>query len=125
MVVCWRRSEESAEVLLLHRSGSDGGVDWEWTPPSGARYPGETVTDCARRELAEETGLDLTPEPVALYRNWALFAVEVPPGLVPKLDIEHDRFEWVDPEEAAQRCRPAEASEAVGLAVSRINDASL
>jgi 8-oxo-dGTP pyrophosphatase MutT (NUDIX family) len=75
--------------------------------------------------LAEETGLDLSPEPVELDRDWALFAVEVASDAFLRLDREHDRFEWVDPEEAVQRCQPVEVSEAVDLVVSRINNASL
>ena len=53
------------EVLMLHRAhrGSDYEGEWAWTPPAGARLPGEPVDACARRELREETGLELPMEP--------------------------------------------------------------
>ncbi len=48
-----------SDVLLQHRA------DWvhhgnTWSVPGGAIHPGETAWDAAIREVAEETGLDLT-----------------------------------------------------------------
>ena len=40
------------EVLLIHRPHRD-----DWTLPKGKRQPGETVVECALREVREETGL--------------------------------------------------------------------
>lgn len=34
----------------------------EWSVPGGFREPGESITACARRELAEETGLVLAED---------------------------------------------------------------
>jgi 8-oxo-dGTP diphosphatase len=48
------------EVLLLYRSGT-GYKDDEWGPPSGKVEPGETYTEAAARELAEETGIQVNP----------------------------------------------------------------
>ncbi|UAC02072.1 NUDIX domain-containing protein [Dactylosporangium vinaceum] len=53
-IVCLDAAER---VLLLH--WKDPGDDsWLWEPPGGGIDPGETPFDTARRELAEETGLD-------------------------------------------------------------------
>ena len=44
-------------VLLGRRLGSHGAGTW--APPGGHLEDGESVDDCARREVAEETGLAL------------------------------------------------------------------
>lgn len=62
----WRRSR--LEVFLVHPGGpfwarKDAGA---WTIPKGEFAPGDDPLAAARREFAEETGLALTGEPVAL-----------------------------------------------------------
>ncbi len=51
------------DVLLLFRSGT-GYKDGEWGPPSGKVEPGETYAAAAVRELAEETGIQVSPRDV-------------------------------------------------------------
>jgi len=109
-VVVWRRRGGRREWLILHRHhlGPAYEGDWAWTPPSGARLPGESVAACASREVAEETGL------VALELQstdcgsdeWAVFAAEAAPDGEVRLDAEHDRYRWVRLEEACNRCLP-------------------
>ncbi len=47
------------ERLLLFRFDPGDGRPPFWATPGGARDPGEDFAACARRELLEETGLDL------------------------------------------------------------------
>ena len=66
MVLVYRMNGEQPEFLILHRAqlGPDFEGDWAWTPPSGARQPGETIEECARRELWEEAGLRVDARPL-------------------------------------------------------------
>lgn len=43
-------------ILVVHRPRYD-----DWTLPKGKAEPGETDDQCARREVFEETGLELEP----------------------------------------------------------------
>lgn len=53
--VVWRRSPTGeTEILLVHRPKYD-----DWSLPKGKLTPGESHEEGARREVAEETGLDV------------------------------------------------------------------
>ena len=55
---------EQAERLLLVRHLKPGAYDF-WVPPGGGVQGTETLTDGARREAREETGLDVEPRALA------------------------------------------------------------
>jgi ADP-ribose pyrophosphatase len=51
--------DESGEKLLLNREFRMALGNWVYNFPAGLIDPGEEPRECARRELKEETGLDL------------------------------------------------------------------
>ncbi|MFC0581617.1 NUDIX hydrolase [Micrococcoides hystricis] len=64
--LCWRIHEGELQVLLIHRPKYD---DWSW--PKGKLDPGETMPECAVREIAEEINLDIQlgiPLPITRYQ---------------------------------------------------------
>jgi 8-oxo-dGTP diphosphatase len=113
-IVVWRRSPR-LEVLLLHRSlfGERFSGEWAWTTPGGARARDEPPAATAARELYEETGLTLPCRRVVSRVAAAqpqvevdVFAAEADAGAAVRLSAEHDRFEWVRPEQL-DRCLPS------------------
>ncbi|MEZ5412772.1 MAG: NUDIX domain-containing protein [Opitutaceae bacterium] len=113
-VIVYRSCAGGVEILILHRAhkGPDYEGDWAWTPPSGARQPGEAALAVAKRELAEETGI--TGEPMLTQsgsEHWFVYGLEVGPETQVSMDAEHDRYEWVSLPEAICRCQPEAVSQ--------------
>ncbi|MFJ8648632.1 NUDIX hydrolase [Streptomyces sp. NPDC093546] len=108
---------DAAHRLLLLRWRDPHSGAWLWEPPGGGVEPGETPFAAARRELAEETGLDpaaVLDRSVPVDRDvwWngrhhtgtelffvARFATERPPlsrtGLLPREQASLDTHAWV------------------------------
>lgn len=110
-VIVYRRDRGRAEFLVLHRciEGLAYEGDWAWTPPSGARYPGEEIDNCAARELREETGLNLPLRRTDHgTEDWIVYLAEARRTDGVQLGAEHDRCEWVSAQEAVRRCLPEE-----------------
>ena len=59
--------DDGGRVLLIQRSDNR-----HWALPAGALEIGESIAECARREVLEETGLDATEvTPFAMYTGSA------------------------------------------------------
>ncbi|NMP24216.1 NUDIX domain-containing protein [Sulfobacillus harzensis] len=123
-VVVFRR-QPALSILLLHRAhhGAEYEGDWAWTPPAGARQPGEAVADAAERELYEEAGLRVPITACAASATeWAVFLAEVGDReMIRLIDPEHDRFAWVSPGEALRRVAPEVARETLAKALACID----
>jgi len=124
----WRRDD--LEVLLAHPGGpfwirKDTGA---WTIPKGLIDHGEQPLDAARREFAEETGIDPpgTLLPLGSVRQkagkivhaWAaegdadptkLRSNLVTPASGAQQFAEIDRYGWFETEEAKHKLNPAQA----------------
>lgn len=66
--------DETERVLLFRFAPGDRPPFW--VTPGGAVDPGETYAHAARRELREETGLDLDPGPEMLRREVEFRTIE-------------------------------------------------
>jgi 8-oxo-dGTP pyrophosphatase MutT (NUDIX family) len=97
-------AERGDEILLLKRNG--GALSGQWFLPGGAVERGELPEVAARRELVEESGLDIDGELelVGAYPMWVYggdclqlsYRGRVVDGDV-ALSDEHDGAQWADP----------------------------
>ena len=58
-------ADDAGRILLIKRT--DNGL---WTIPGGAMEPGETIADCCRREVLEESGIEVDiTRLIGIYSN--------------------------------------------------------
>jgi ADP-ribose pyrophosphatase YjhB (NUDIX family) len=90
------------QVLLIQRRDND-----HWEPPGGVLEIDEAIEDGLRREIREETGLDV--QPVALtgvYKNMArgvvalVFSCVVTGGKL-ATSSESKQVRWIDPDDVS------------------------
>ncbi|MBD3861251.1 MULTISPECIES: NUDIX domain-containing protein [Bacillus] len=108
-IIIYKLEKNIPYFLILHRKhkGIDYEGRWAWGPPAGARFPGEEIEVCMKRELFEETGLQVDcKELIIAEKSWSLYYGEVDNDVTISLSEEHDRFLWVDFDEAISRCSP-------------------
>jgi 8-oxo-dGTP diphosphatase len=95
-------------VVLVHRPAYD-----DWSFPKGKLEPGEDEATCARREVLEEAGLDVTLgrelgtieylDSRARLKTVRYWEMVVSAEAEPRAQHEVDVAEWVPAEEAAER----------------------
>lgn len=107
--------ERDGKVLVLRESSAyaDGTNRAKWDVAGGRITPGEKLEEALRREVKEETGLDIQilspffadesiPRPLVRGEEWQVvkvyFTCNVPAGDV-VLSEDHDAFAWIDPED--------------------------
>lgn len=108
-----------ARVLLMERLDLPG----FWQSVTGSLEPGETPAEAAKRELAEETGIEGVPVDLRQTRRFEIFPElrhRFPPGVTHNLEhafafdagrpvdvtlnrAEHGRCAWLPWPEAAER----------------------
>ena len=99
-------AERDGKILMLKRAG--GAMAGQWFLPGGAVERGELPEDGARRELVEETGIDIDGEleivgayPIWVYGHDCLQLSYRGPATDGDVVVshEHEGARWVDPVE--------------------------
>lgn len=97
---------DKTKVLAVKRSKIDSAFGGMWAPPGGQIEKGESIEDAAKRELKEETGLDLksisptdflnlTPTLKGTKINIVVRLASVTDGNSSTIDKEIEEIGWI------------------------------
>ena len=99
-------------ILSMRRSATKDAAPGIWEALSGRMEPGESPLEAVRREILEESGLDVLvhPRPLSAHASEragipmliVYYLADWVRGEV-RLSDEHDAFEWLTAEEFAER----------------------
>jgi len=103
------KKQDEPKILMLKRNIHEIAYPGKWALPGGKAEKGEYVMDVLRREVLEETGLDIETEKHFLYDFTFIrpddynvigfaFLVKAKSEKV-KIDKDFDDYKWVDLEE--------------------------
>ncbi|MFN5459245.1 MAG: NUDIX hydrolase [Bacteroidota bacterium] len=90
------------KILILRRSPTDEWMPGHYGLPGGKLDPNENLLDALTRECKEEVGLEVFPKhliflpKISSNKEHAFFYTTKFNG-EPKLDFEHDDFQWINP----------------------------
>jgi 8-oxo-dGTP pyrophosphatase MutT (NUDIX family) len=128
--VVYRQGEQGIEVVLCGRSNEN-----LWGLPKGTPGPCEHLETAARREVREETGLQVKPagkvgtinywfarpaQGVRYHKFVHFFLMEPTGGSTQDHDWEYDQVDWFPLEEAVKRLTHKNEAETVRKAQSLI-----
>jgi 8-oxo-dGTP pyrophosphatase MutT (NUDIX family) len=93
-------------ILLIPNDCSTEGYGTVWRPPGGGLEPHESLAECARREVLEETGISVHVGRIAFLLEWVVpqYAQSFDPGDGHGFGLEV--FHYAYPEEPVPRPRP-------------------
>jgi 8-oxo-dGTP diphosphatase len=104
---------DEGKVLIVREAatGKDVTNAGKWGLPGGRLEPGESFFDGLKREVAEETGIEVEPIKPLYVGEWRPVIRDVPHHIIAvfmlckakttaiKTSDEHDEFTWIAPEQ--------------------------
>jgi 8-oxo-dGTP diphosphatase len=110
-IACKALIQHGSEILILREAKSykDGTNVGRYHLPGGRIEPGEHFMDGLKREVKEETGLEITVEKPLYVGEWrpvirgeenqiiAIFFICRAKNKTITLSEEHDEYRWIDP----------------------------